>query len=640
MMHRLVALGASLAVAVAILSATDPAQATGGEGETWPTFTESSSCGAQRITTPLAVKPGGFSTSTVLRGPYAAFFGRTVQEVRERSQPWRIPGSSVSLNAHERVVPALDLVDQSLEAAIASGEEYRIRGSETSATAARTIRGSVRMSRHTFGMAFDFNAPANPYRGDNRLVTDMPAWWVESFQDAGFCWGGTWIGSKDAMHYAWKGPVFGGYDELPLPYEPLTDARPLAQRAALVPVVPQALSGTLTTVLTDLDTNGAADVVRLVETRDGLLIDSSSSARGHNACSSRRSLVAGLGSLPRRALALDFGDWEGRGGNDLWMVTDDNGRLRLTVRWGYGGFAPETSAVTEVPTPSSQAWISSADWDVDGSLDLFVADEGQLTVWAIDPNTGTTSELHRARVPANGVRFMLADVDLDNRPDLWTLQDGRVAVATAATGYTTSSSMGAPIGLPNRIVDAAASDYDGDGRPDLVVFDGALKHVWLANTRLPDGLPLETWFEYPDSECEDGERTWQREELRFSTSGWVAEGSYEWRRDNGYPVGCDPEDESCEPPIVTKRSFLEFLAWIEALEARSADEETAAAREVAAAGYPLPCAPNDVPCLTEPMLLSDVSSYFGQFLAIRHGDVPRPHRWIVSSSVRDAMLPR
>ena len=409
MMDRLVALAVSLAVAVAILAATDPAQATGGEGEAWPTFTESSSCGAQRITTPLAVKPGGFSTSTVLRGPYAGFFGRTVQEVRDRSRSWRIPGSGVSLNAHERVLPALDLVDRSLEAAIANGEEYRIRGSGTSATAARTIGGSVRMSRHTFGIAFDFNAPANPYRADNRLITDMPAWWVESFQNAGFCWGGTWIGSKDAMHYAWMGPAFSGYDELPLPYDPLTEPRPLAERAAIVPIVPQALSGTLTTVLTDLDSNGAVDVVRLVETRDGLLIDSSSSARGHNACSSRRALVAGLGSLPRRALALDFGDWEGRGGNDLWMVTDENGRLRLTVRWGYGGFAAETSVVTDVPTPSADSWISSADWDVDGSLDLYVADDGRLTVWAIDPNTGTTTQLHKAQVATDDVRFLLAE---------------------------------------------------------------------------------------------------------------------------------------------------------------------------------------------------------------------------------------
>ena len=639
-MDRLVALAVSLAVAVAILAATDPAQATGGEGEAWPTFTESSSCGAQRITTPLAVKPGGFSTSTVLRGPYAGFFGRTVQEVRDRSRSWRIPGSGVSLNAHERVLPALDLVDRSLEAAIANGEEYRIRGSGTSATAARTIGGSVRMSRHTFGIAFDFNAPANPYRADNRLITDMPAWWVESFQNAGFCWGGTWIGSKDAMHYAWMGPAFSGYDELPLPYDPLTEPRPLAERAAIVPIVPQALSGTLTTVLTDLDTNGAVDVVRLVETREGLLIDSSSSARGHNACSSRRALVAGLGSLPRRALALDFGDWEGRGGNDLWMVTDENGRLRLTVRWGYGGFAAETSVVTDVPTPSADSWISSADWDVDGSLDLYVADDGRLTVWAIDPNTGTTTQLHKAQVATDDVRFLLADVDLDNRPDLWTLRDGRVEVATAADDYAAGSPAGAPVGLPSRIVDAAASDYDGDGRPDLVVFDGSLKHVWLANTRLPDGLPLETWFEYPDSECEDGERTWQREELRFSTSGWVAEGSYEWRRDNGHPVGCDPEDEGCQPPIVTNQAFLEFLAWIESLAAPSGNETTAAARAVAAAGYPLPCAFNDEPCLAEPMLLSDVSSYFGQFLAIRHGDAAKPHRWIVSRSVPESLLPR
>ena len=494
----------------------------------------------------------------------------------------------------------------------------------------------MRISRHTYGIAFDFNAHANPYRGDNVKITDMPPWWIDSFLDAGFCWGGLWIGSKDTMHYAWQGPAFSGYDELPPPFDPLTEARLISRRAATVPVVPRAVPGTLTTLLTDIDTNGVVDVVRLVDTDAGLVIDSSVAARGHNACSSRRSLVAGLGALPKRALATDFGDWDGRGGNDLWLVTDDDGQLRLTVRWGYGGYAAETSTVTGVPTPSSDAWISTADWDVDGSLDLFVIDGGTLEVWVVDPHTGSSELLSSAAIAERSdARYLLADVDLDNRPDLWTLShsDG-VEVATAASGYAETEPAGVPIGLPSRILDAAANDYDGDGRPDLVVFDGSIKHVWLANTRLPDGLPLETWFEYPDSECEPGERTWQREELRFSTSGWVAEGSYEWRRAAELTTGCNPEDDGCEPPIVTHRSFLEFLAWIDFLPAApGAAEGDAAARAVSAAGYAIPCALDDDRCLDAPMLLSDVSSYFGQFLADRYGDTPSPHRWIVSRSV-------
>jgi hypothetical protein len=634
-MRRLVTFLGSLAMVTALVASIPaPAAAAGGEGETWPAFTESSSCGAQRITTPLAEAPGGFGADTLLRGPYAEFFGRTVQQVRDQFVPWRIPGSSVSLNAHERMLPALDLAQESLEDAIAAGNEYRIRGSATSATAARTIAGTVRISRHTFGIAFDFNSDANPYRDDNTLITDMPPWWIESFLEAGFCWGGTWIGSKDAMHYAWKGPAFSGYDRLPLPYEPLTDPVPLTRRAATVPIAPQAVAGTFATLLVDIDTNAAVDIVRLVETDQGVLIDSSVASRGHNACSSRRSLVAGLGSLPERALAIDFGDWDGLGGNDLWLVTDERGSLRLTVRWAFGGYAAETSVVTGVPTPSPDAWISTADWDVDGSLDLFVIDEGSLDVWAIDPDTGVTELLHQATIPTpDGARFLLGDVDIDNRPDLWTLTTDEVFVAPASDGYASNSSIGTPTGLPSRILDAAASDYDGDGRPDLVVFDGAVKHVWLGNTRLADGLPLETWFEYPDSDCEAGERTWQRSDLRYSRSGWVAEGSYEWRRANGFPTGCDPEDETCRPPLVTKSAFLEFLAWIDGLDARAGDSRTAAARAVTAAGYPTPCAPQDRQCLSAPMLMSDVSSYFGQFLAARSIAAPQPHRWIVSEAV-------
>lgn len=607
-----------------------PARATGGEGEAWPNFTESSSCGAQRVPTPLALRPGGFRLETLLRGPFANMFGRSVEDLRSDLVRWTIPGSNKVLLAHERMIPALDRVDSTIEAAIARGRTYGIRSNTTSATAARTIAGEVRISRHTFGTAFDINTHANPYREDNELITDMPEWWVEAFLDAGFCWGGLWIGSKDSMHLAWQGPAFSRYDTLPLPYEPLTKPARLGQRANTVTVIPDELDGTYATLLVDADGNGAADVVRLVEGPDGLIVDVSVASRGHNACSARRSVVAGLGSLPARALATGFGDWDGRGGQDLWLMTDEDGLLRLTVRWAFGGYSAETAVTTEVPTPSASSWVSTGDFDVDGSLDLFVIDDDELSVWAVDPDTGTTSLLHRTSNPhPRAEHHMLGDADLDNRPDLWSIDGDTVIVATAASGYRTSTSHGRPAGLPGRILDAVASDYDGDGRTDLVVFDGRTKQVWLANTPLPDGLPFETWFEYPDSECEEGEPTWDRQELRFSTSEWIAVGSYEWRDKHGFETGCDPSEDDCEPPDVTGTSFAEFLAWIDGLDPGSDKEGFAAVKAVEEANYVFPCSSRDQACLGSRLLRAQVSTYFGQFLADRRGDVPQPHRWVL-----------
>jgi hypothetical protein len=63
----------------------------------------------------------------------------------------------------------------------------------------RAISGSNNPSNHSWGLAVDINAPSNPYTSP--LVTDMPAWMPDLWNDYGFRWGGDYSGSKDAMHY-------------------------------------------------------------------------------------------------------------------------------------------------------------------------------------------------------------------------------------------------------------------------------------------------------------------------------------------------------------------------------------------------------------------------------------------------------
>lgn len=625
----------AMAIGASVVAVPDAARATGGEGETWPSFTESSSCGAQRITTAHAPDSGGLGRDFILRGDYGAYFGRTVQEVFDAMVRWRVPGSSDHLAVHPWIVPALDQAADVIERELADGASYRIDPRSTFSASARTIRGSIRISRHTYGIAFDVNAPRNPFRQDNTLVTDLPGWWVAAFSDAGFCWGGSWIGSKDAMHFAWQGPAFSGYDSIPAPLPPLT--RPTSYTgpsATKVRVEPRPIGDLVTTVLADVTTNGAVDVVRISVDGDDVIIDASVASRRHNACSARRSVVHDFDDHVLGAHTVGFGDWDGRGGTDLWTVEDVDGSLRLTVRWAFGGYSAETSVVTDVPTPSSGAWITTADVDVDGALDLVVADRGRLTVWDVDPETGATNrQLDVADpFPAATARF-LGDVDLDNRPDLMAIVDGFVATAEADDEFAASTARQRPAGLPADPLDVVGSDYDGDGRVDVVAFDGIWKRVWLGNTPLPDGEALETWFEADEPECDEFESTWQRDELRFSTSGWVAIGSHEWRDRNGLPVGCDPEGEDCRPEPVTVRSFAEFLAWIDGLSPVSPNADQAAAFAVERAGYALPCAADDRPCLASPMLRTDVSAYFGMFLADRHGAVPDPHRWALPTPI-------
>lgn len=81
---------------------------------------------------------------------------------------------------------------------------YRLRPGQCWGYASRPIRGGKAPSNHSWGLAVDINAPANPMvRG--RLITDMPAWMPALWKDHGFGWGGDYRSRKDAMHYEFLG---------------------------------------------------------------------------------------------------------------------------------------------------------------------------------------------------------------------------------------------------------------------------------------------------------------------------------------------------------------------------------------------------------------------------------------------------
>ena len=70
--------------------------------------------------------------------------------------------------------------------------------------AGRYIAGTTTPSNHSAGIAFDLNSSRNPFTSGN-LVTDMPKWMHELWNDYGFRWGGDYKSVKDAMHYEFMG---------------------------------------------------------------------------------------------------------------------------------------------------------------------------------------------------------------------------------------------------------------------------------------------------------------------------------------------------------------------------------------------------------------------------------------------------
>ncbi len=111
--------------------------------------------------------------------------------------------SGAKLSVATEVVEAFQALDGVMQA---SG--YRPRPADTGAFNCRQITGGSAFSLHAYGIAADINWNSNPYRRDNRLVTDMPPDMVAAIKAIRtgngapvFRWGGDYRSVKDAMHF-------------------------------------------------------------------------------------------------------------------------------------------------------------------------------------------------------------------------------------------------------------------------------------------------------------------------------------------------------------------------------------------------------------------------------------------------------
>ena len=109
-----------------------------------------------------------------------------------------VRAGGVAVSCHREIAP---LVAWLLDQTAAGG--YGPRHGECWGFANRAIRGTNTPSNHSWGLAIDINAPANPMT--DRLVTDMPSWMPDLWKSKMFRWGGDYRGRKDAMHYEFMG---------------------------------------------------------------------------------------------------------------------------------------------------------------------------------------------------------------------------------------------------------------------------------------------------------------------------------------------------------------------------------------------------------------------------------------------------
>lgn len=540
-----------LAVGLVLTSST-PADAVGAEGEGWPAFNESDGCGSPWMRGPSIERTGWVPSSTPLRGPHADYFGRSIQQVWDSLFWWDVPMSNgESLRLHERMRPALEQVEAGLAQARANGKYYGIVDRYTYGYAARTVGGSNRISQHGLGNAIDINSVSNPYT-TGKLKTNMPSWFVDVWSNSGFCWGGYWISVKDAMHYNWRGPLFTpGFTELPAAYPPSTSSESFT-RSMHTDAVPVGLADTTHRLLMDGDGDGAVDVVNVSQTPIGTIVDVARARSGFHGCAVSRYAAP---DLPTGDTAIN-GDWDRDGAQDIWIIDDSDG-LKATAYLRFGDFS-ETDSATISAQPGD-AYLS-ADYNVDGWGDLYIL-RHDAGVWSVEVRSGAD---RFASVLATGsvnggidTRFTAVDRNRDQVPDLFGIASGGSFIADGASSF---SSVEGIMGVPGDLTDVAGTDFDGDGRHDLVTLEGGSLKVYAGNSRLA-GLRVTSWFEFPSYSCSSTSLPYPYEGTFRDDDESVHRYQIDEIKSLGITRGCNPplRDKFCPERDITRGELAAFL---------------------------------------------------------------------------------
>lgn len=466
-------------VAIAALSASaPPVDAPPPPVSAWaPSFNESSGCEtASGTITPMTTSddPGrAIPSDHEVRGPWGTYFGRNLSDVSSSLTPWVVPmsgGRTILIN--RAALPAFQRVASNLSAHQAAGRYYAIR--LVGGFAWRRINGSARMSTHSFGTTIDINWDTNPYTSDHPLpgrsgYTDMPTWFVDAWKQAGFCWGGDWLGLKDAMHFSWKGPLATpGYGTLPRPHRFLhareNFVRQMSKRtAAILPGPADSLQ------IADAGRDGAPDLIAIRRSGSNkAYIDILHGFNGFNVCGRERRIAIGV---PERAQRFSLDDADSDGRADLVAVEDRGDEIALWVADHNGRFRTWNRHIVPSDFAKSDV-IRLGDFDRDGVNDLFVFDlrANNVVIRVFDgANDFHSSLLYRKRsMPWKATDAFIGSRDRDGVPDIvLTGPDGanQIIVRLGTHRYGRGNEIETSI-APGGVINGYG-DWDGDGRDDL-----------------------------------------------------------------------------------------------------------------------------------------------------------------------------
>jgi Bacterial Ig-like domain (group 3)/FG-GAP-like repeat len=183
-------------------------------------------------------------------------------------------------------------------------------------------------------------------------------------------------------------------------------------------------------------------------------------------------------------LNLISGDFNGDGKQDLISEAWDRSKLSLFLGNGDGTFQGER--VLNIPALSINTMVG--DFNGDGKLDLAITSNdfssgamGWIEVW-FGNGDGTFSQGPTTSLPLQGNQYdgaTAADVNGDGRLDivietLINNSSGGVSVLLGNGNGTFQSPMVSTIGVPNPGNNLKVGDIDGDGKQDLVLYNGTI----------------------------------------------------------------------------------------------------------------------------------------------------------------------
>ena len=492
--------GVAAAAASGVLPATTPA-----EGTALPSFNESPGCGdLEGVRGPYATAAGDLTDTEAVGGPWGDFFGRTLAEVQDQlvevEMPMPAPGlPPFTVYVHRRVLPALQQAIDNLEAEQARGNYYTIHRYETFSYNPATIPPDRNLSFHAVGAAIDINTLSNPYRADNRLITDMPDWFVRAWIDAGWCWGGNWQDIKDPMHFSWQGPLYAAVYTAEAPAAPHTEPAPFQRRLTFDTALGEAPADS-TLLVSDVDRDGAPDAVRIAggESAGTLSLEAALANHGFETC-----WTAGpTSSYSLQGTPLLLADGSGQGRPDLWEIDTSGAQVAITIHTFASEYGLRRAPlVTGVPSAAGSTF-RVGDHDGDGTSDLYLVRPGTPATLEVWRGPAFTTPLLEVNLPT-GIgadwRLALGDRDLDGVPDLYALSPdnpARLVIIPGADDFH-----GAPLPALTTTVtshDGAfqIGDLDGDGRDDLYLLlpDGTLT-IYLGGERgTTPAADLTYWF--------------------------------------------------------------------------------------------------------------------------------------------------